>query len=139
MYIRYMLIAFFANGLGAFGLRILAGAGLGKVPATNYLSLWYLSGFVIAALVYFSKYKKFEGRELLIGGLMALCSVCGQLGMALALEAGIDGVVVYPVAIGGGMLFVVAVGIGIFHEPMSWLGYAGIATGAAALVLLAIE
>jgi len=69
---------------------------------------------------------------------MALCSACGQLGMALSLR-GIDGVVVYPVAIGGGMLFVVAVGIRLFHEPMSCFGCLGIATGAAALALLAME
>jgi len=138
MYIRYMLIAFFTNGLGAFGLRILAGAGLGNVPPTHYLSLWYLSGCAVAAVVYLRKHGKPARREVIIGGLMALCSACGQLGMALSLR-GIDGVVVYPVAIGGGMLFVVAVGIGLFHEPMSRLGYLGIATGAAALALLAME
>jgi multidrug transporter EmrE-like cation transporter len=136
MYLRCMLIAFFTNGLGVFGHSIRANGGLGNVPPVNYLSLWYVSGFILAALVYFMKYGKPARREVLIGGLMALCSACGQLGMALALN-GIDGVVVYPVAIGGGMLFVVAIGIGIFHEPMSWLGYLGIATGAAALVLLA--
>ena len=69
---------------------------------------------------------------------MALCSLCGQLGMALALQHGIDGAVVYPVAIGGGMLFVAAIGIVIFREPMSTLGYFGIAVGSAALVLLAL-
>ena len=69
---------------------------------------------------------------------MALCSLCGQLGMALALQHGIDGAVVYPVAIGGGMLFVAAVGIVIFREAMSTLGYLGLGIGAAALVLLAL-
>jgi len=136
MYVRYMLLAFLTNGLGAFGLRILAGAGLGNVDTFHYLALWYLSGFVIAAIVYFASHGKPARREVVIGGLMALCSACGQLGMALSLHS-IEGVVVYPVAIGGGMLFVVAVGIGVFHEPMSRLGYLGIATGAVALVLLA--
>ena len=136
MYFRYMLIAFITNGLGVFGHSIRANNSLGTVPAAHYLSLWYLAGFVVAAIVYFRKYGKPAKREVIIGGLMALCSSCGQLGMALALS-GIPGVVVYPVAIGGGMLFVVAAGVGIFHEPMSWLGYLGIATGTAALVLLA--
>src|SRR6185503_2730362 len=137
MYIRYMLLAFLTNGLGVFGLRILAGAGLGNVDNLHYLSFWYLSGFVVAAIVYLSKHGKPFRRELLIGGLMALCSMGGQLGMARALRS-IQGSVVFPVAIGGGMLFVMAVGIGLFREPMSRLGYWGIATGMAALVLLAL-
>src|SRR5204863_10213642 len=99
MYARYMLIAFLTNGLGVFGHSIRSNGGLGQVPPLNYLSLWYLSGFVIAALVYFRKYGKPAPREVLIGGLMALCSACGQLGIALSLN-GIPGVVVYPVAIG---------------------------------------
>ena len=137
MYLRYMLIAFLTNGLGVFGHSIRANGGLGQMSPVNYLSLWYLAGFVIAALVYFRKYGKPARREVLIGGLMALCSACGQVGIALSLTHGIPGVVVYPVAIGGGMLFVVAIGIGVFHEPMSRLGYLGVAIGAAALVLLA--
>ena len=137
MYIRYMLLAFLTNGLGAFGLRILAGAGLGDVPPEHYLSFWYLSGCAVATVVYFRKHGRPAPREVIIGGLMALCSAGGQLGMALSLH-GIPGFVVFPVAIGGGMLFVVAIGIGLFHEPMSRLGYFGIATGAAALALLAL-
>ena len=136
MYIRYMLIAFLTNGLGVFGHSIRASGSLGKVPPTHYLALWYLAGCIVAAVVYFRKFGKPASREVIIGGLMAVCSSCGQLGMALAIQ-GIDGVVVYPVAIGGGMLMVVAVGVGVFREPMSKLGYLGIATGAAALVLLA--
>jgi len=136
MYFRYMLIAFLTNGLGVFGHSLRAKGSLGNVPPAHYLSLWYLAGCAVAALVYFWSHRKPARREIIIGGLMALCSSCGQLGIALALH-GIDGVVVYPVAIGGGMLFVVAVGVKVFHEPMSRLGYLGIATGAAALVLLA--
>src|SRR5207249_10987867 len=105
MYVRYMLIAFLTNGLGVFGHSIRAKGGLGQeVSPVNYLSLWYLAGFVIAAIVYLLKYGRPNRREVLIGGLMALCSVCGQQGLALSMK-GIDGVVVYPVAIDGGMLF----------------------------------
>src|SRR5881296_349305 len=110
MYIRYMLLAFLTNGLGVFGLRILAGAGLGNVPPAHYLSLWYLSGCAVAAVVYLRKHDKPARREVIIGGLMALCSACGQLGIALSLQ-NIDDIVVYPVTIGGDMLFIVAVEI----------------------------
>ena len=138
MYLRYMLIAFLTNGLGVFGHSIRANGGLGKIGPVHYLSLWYLSGCAIAAVVYLRKHGRPARREVIIGGMMALCSLCGQLCMALALQYGIDGTVVYPVAIGGGMLMVAAVGIAVFHEPMSTLGYLGIVIGFAALVLLAL-
>jgi multidrug transporter EmrE-like cation transporter len=138
MYQRYMAAAFLTNGLGIFGLRVLAGAGLGNVDQTQYLSLWYAAGLLLAALVFFRRYGRPWRKELLIGSGMALCSMAGQLGMALSLSSGIPGFVVFPVATGGGLIFVVLVGVLIFHEPMGPLGYLGIATGVAALVLLAL-
>ena len=138
MYIRYMLLAFLTNGLGVFGHSIRANGGLGNVGPVHYLSLWYLAGCAVAAAVYLRKYGKPARKEIIIGGMMALCSLFGQLGIALALQHGLEGFVVFPVAIGGGMLFVAAVGIALFREPMSNLGYWGIAIGSAALVLLAL-
>src|SRR5712692_4789647 len=129
MYFRYMAVAFLTNGLGAFGLRILAGAGLGQVRDIQYISLWYLSGCVIAALAYFWHHRRPFRREVLIGFAMALCSLFGQLGMALSLSKGIPGFIVFPVATGGGLLLVVLVGIRLFREPMGKIGYLGIATG----------
>jgi multidrug transporter EmrE-like cation transporter len=69
---------------------------------------------------------------------MAACSLAGQLGMALALSAGIPGFIVFPVATGGGLILVVTVGVFGFREPMGPLGYLGIATGTCALILLAL-
>jgi multidrug transporter EmrE-like cation transporter len=138
MYQRYMAAAFMTNGLGAFGLRVLAGAGLGHVNETQYLSFWYAAGLLLAAIVFFRRYRRPWRRELLIGAGMALCSLVGQLGMALSLSSGIPGFVVFPVATGGGLIFVVMVGVLLFGEPMGHLGYLGIATGVAALVLLAL-
>ena len=138
MYERCMAVAFLTNGLGAFGLRILAGAGLKGVKETQYLALWYAAGLLLAAIAYFRRYGRLYGRELAIGSGMALCSLAGQLGMALSLGAGVPGFVVFPVATGGGLTFVVLVGVLLFKEPMGWLGYLGIATGACALLLLAL-
>jgi hypothetical protein len=45
---------------------------------------------------------------------------------------------VFPVATGGGLLLVLAVGILFFHERLSAPGYLGIALGTAALILLAL-
>jgi hypothetical protein len=138
MYQRYMILAFLTNGLGAFGLRILAGAGLGHVEAVQYLALWYTAGLALAAAAYFRLYGRPERKEIVTGSIMALCSLIGQTGMAFALSAGLPGFVVFPVATGGGLIFVVMIGVVIFREPMGGLGYFGILTGLCALALLAL-
>jgi multidrug transporter EmrE-like cation transporter len=138
MYLRYMAIAFLTNGLGVFGLRILSGAGLGNIDPVQYLSMWYLSGAAVALGVYLWRYRSAHLREIVIGGSMALCSLFGQIGMALSLTSGLPGVVVFPVATGGGLLLVMAVGLRFFHERLRAPGYLGMITGTAALILLAL-
>ena len=138
MYQRYMALAFLTNGLGAFGLRVLAGAGLGHIEATQYLAVWYSAGLVLAALAFFRLYGRPQHKDIVIGSVMAVCSLFGQMGMALSLSGGLPGYVVFPVATGGGLLLVVMVGVLLFGEPMGPLGYLGIVTGISALVLLAL-
>lgn len=133
-----MIFAFLTNGLGAFGLRILAGAGLGHIQPPQYLAMWYSAGLVLAAAAFFRLYGRPERKDAAVGSVMAVCSLFGQMGMALALSSGIPGYVVFPVATGGGLLLVVLVGVFLFREPMGSLGYLGIATGVSALVLLAL-
>lgn len=137
MYYRCMLIAFLTNGMGAFGLRILAGSGLGNIDELQYLALWYLSGAVVAIGAHARGLGCPARREVVIAGAMALCSLGGQLGMALSLSAGLPGFVVFPVVIGGGLLLVVAAGVLMFRECLHSLGYLGIAAGIISLVLLA--
>jgi multidrug transporter EmrE-like cation transporter len=137
-YIRFMTIAFLTNGLGAFGLRVLAGNGLGTISEIQYLTLWYVLGFVTALVAYMKVSQRPIGKEVLIGSGMAVSSLCGQLGMALSLSGGIPGFIVFPVATGGGMLFVVAVGRLVYHEPMGALGILGILVGLVAMILLAL-
>lgn len=138
MYQRYMALAFITNGMGAYGLRVLAGAGIGGFE-TQYLVVWYLAGLVLALAVSArSRMGKPSAKELGIGVLMAFCSVLGQTGMALAMSGGIPGYVVFPVAVGGGLIFVVMVGVFVFHERLSPLLSIGIASGLASLILLAL-
>lgn len=138
MYAKYMLFAFVTNGLGAFGLRVLAGAGVGDKYYLQYLSLWYVGGCLMAVYPYLRDRKRPNGQELLISAAMAACSVFGQLGMLLALSRNLPGFVVFPVATGGGLLLVLAVGIFFFHERLSAPGYLGIGLGTVALILLAL-
>ncbi|QNI37676.1 hypothetical protein [Edaphobacter albus] len=137
MYQRYMALAFVTNGLGAYGLRVLAGAGLGNLE-TRYLVIWYSAGSILALAVAIPHLGKLAVRELGIGILMAFCSVLGQTGMALAMSGGIPGYVVFPVAVGGGLILVVMVGVFVFGERLSLLIGIGIASGLASLILLAL-
>jgi multidrug transporter EmrE-like cation transporter len=138
MYLRYMAIAFVTNGLGIFGLRVLAGAGLGSLDQTQYLAWWYAAGLLMASVVFFRQHRQPHGNELAIGSGMAVCSLLGQIGMAMALAGGAPGFVVFPVATGGGLILVVAAGVLLYREPIGSLGCIGIITGVAALILLAL-
>ena len=138
MYARYMAAAFVANGLGAFGLRILAGAGLEDVPETQYLVLWYAAGLVLSLALLLRRARRLQPKEIAIGSGMALCSLGGQVGMALAIAQGLPGFVVFPVATGGGLLLVVSVGAVAFKEQIGGFGWAGIGLGVLALVVLAL-
>ena len=138
MYLRYMTIAFVTNGMGIFGLRVLTGDGVANMDVYQYLTIWYLAGALLAAFAYFSKARRPFSREVLIGGAMAASSVCAQLCMARSLSGGLPGYVVFPIATGGGLLLVVAVGIGLFGERMGMPGYFGIGVGTLALILLAL-
>lgn len=133
-----MAVAFVTNGLGAYGLRVLAGAGLGGVDETQYLAIWYIAGSILALTVALRHMGRPTAKEFGIGMLMALCSVLGQTGMALAMSGGIPGYVVFPVAVGGGLILVVMVGVFAFRERVSPLLGLGVASGLASLILLAL-
>jgi len=138
MWLKLMLVAFLANGIAPFGLRILA-AGNAAGPFTyQYLEFWYLGGAVFAMIVFVSRHAKPYGREVLIAGGMSLCSIGGQLSMALALENKIPGHIVFPVVTGGNLLIVAGAGALLFRERISRYGIAGIVLGTASLVILSI-
>jgi multidrug transporter EmrE-like cation transporter len=136
MWFRWMLVAFFANGLGPFGLRILAERGLSEQCHFQYLILWYLSGFLIAFFPYLRHRQKPSLWETLVGLGMGFSSVVGQVATALALEHDIPGHVVFPVTTGGSLFVVAAIGMLIFKERVGFAGLCGILAGTASLVLL---
>jgi drug/metabolite transporter (DMT)-like permease len=137
MWMRLMLLAFFANGLGAFGLRVLAGMGVAGKYNLQYLGALYLGGAVLACVAYLIHNRRPERREIAVTAGMALASVLGQLGMMTALERGLPGFIVFPVCIAGGMLLVLVAAAVFFGERLSLYGYLGVGIGFASLVLLA--
>lgn len=138
VWLRLMLIAFLANGIGPFGLKILSERGLASTYQAQYLLYWYLGGFVFAmAALVASRLKPF-GREIWLGGLMGACSLLGQSFTGLALSNGVPGHVVFPITTGGSLFLVAVAGLWLFKERVGPYGIAGMVLGIAALVGLSI-
>ncbi len=138
MWLRAMLLAFLLNGLSPFGLRILAARGLGKEYTTLYLFYWYLAGLAFAVLWVLVRRERMRTASVLIGTAMAASSVGGQVFMALALNEGVPGNIVFPLAMGCSICIVTAGGILLFGEKVGIYGKAGIVLGLVAAVLLSI-
>ena len=135
MWLRLMLIALLANGLGPFGLRVLQDKGLLEPYRLPYLGFWYAGGLLLAAVAYLRRPALVTRAEVVLGGAMACCSLGGQLATALALST-VPGHIAFAVTTGGNLFIVAAAGIVIFRERVGAYGLAGIARGVASLLLL---
>ena len=137
MWYRMMIVAFFSNGLCVFGMRVLQDMKLGEYGFL-YLAFWYTSGLAVALIPFLmSKKSQMLGREMVIGGLMGLCSSLGLIFLTFALASGLQGYLVFPVAIGGSLSIVTTVGVVVFKERLSVFGYLGVLAGVVGIVLVA--
>jgi multidrug transporter EmrE-like cation transporter len=136
MWFRWMMLAFAFNGVCTFGLRILAGRGIGEKYISTYLVLWYLAGAILLAAIYFRQRMGTRRSDLAVGSALGVASVAGQTSLGLALSGGIPGAIVYPVTLGGGLFIVVGVGVLLFKERVGPFGIAGILLGILSIVLL---
>jgi len=137
MWYRMMIIAFLANGLSAFGVAVVGEMEpFGKTHGFLYLALWYSGGLAVATgvLVYAGVWPR--RHEVVVGGIMGICSSVGWLCIGRALANEVPAYVVLPIAIAGSLSVVAAVGVIGFKERLSLYGYAGIVAGVAAIVLL---
>ena len=100
MWLKLMAVAFLANGLGPFGLRILADKGLLAPHRLQYLALWYFGGLLLAGIAYLRHPQRLRRSELIVGAVMACCSLGGQLATALALVS-VPGHITFAVTTGG--------------------------------------
>jgi drug/metabolite transporter (DMT)-like permease len=137
-WLQLMLVAFVANGLGPFGLKIMAEKRLSERYHYQYLLLWYLGGLLFGLGWILATRGKFQLREFLMSFGIALGSFGGQLFSLLALERNVPGFVVFPMTTGGNLFLVAAAGILLFREKIGPYGIAGILTGIASLVLLSL-
>ena len=134
-WLRLMLVAFVANGLGPFGLKVLTERGLAAFQQ-QYLLYWYLGGLVFAVIAFVSAGLRIAPREVLLGACMGLCSLSGQSFTGLALSHGLPGHVVFPLTTGGSLFLVAAAGILVFKEKVGPYGIAGIVLGILSLAML---
>ena len=138
MWYRMMAIAFFANGLCAFGARVLQDLGLAKTHFFLYLAFWYTAGLAISLIAFLKASPRLVLPEIVIGGLMGLFSSVGWIFLTQALAGGMPGVLVFPIAIGGSLSIVATVGVVIFKERLSAYGYLGIISGVTGIAFLTI-
>ena len=117
-----MLLAFFTNGLGPLGLKILAERGLSKSHELQYLFFWYLAGFIFAAIFFFRNSSRVNSREVLLGALMGISSMGGQFFTGKALASNLTGHVVFPITTGGSLFLVATAGIVLFREKVGRYG-----------------
>src|SRR5215475_6932756 len=137
-WLQLMLVAFVANGLGPFGLKIMAEKGLSERYHYQYLLLWYAGGLFFGLAWFFASRGRFRSREFLMSSGIAVGSFGGQLFSLLALERNVPGYVVFPMTTGGNLFLVAAAGVLLFREKIGPYGIAGIVTGIASLVLLSL-
>jgi drug/metabolite transporter (DMT)-like permease len=137
-WMRLMLIAFVANGLGPFGLKIMAEKGLSGKYHYQYLVLWYAGGLLFGFAWFLATRGRFRAQELVMAFGIGMGSFGGQLFSLLALERNVPGYVVFPMTTGGNLFLVAAAGIFIFREKVGPYGIAGILTGVLSLVLLSL-
>lgn len=137
-WLRLMLVAFVANGIGPFGLKILSEQGLAARYQPQYLLYWYLGAFVFAIAAVLRRRLRPYGREIWLGALMGTCSLLGQTFTGLALSHGVPGHVAFPITTGGSLFLVATAGLLLFREKVGGYGIAGMILGIAALVALSV-
>ncbi len=135
-WITAMLAAFFLNGICPFGLRVLAGKGLGLRYTALYLVYWYLAGFGFGLLGLLRARVWPSRANVLVGMVMAVASVGGQFCMGAAISRGVPGSVVYMLGMGASMCVVVLGGVLFFRERVGVLAWSGIVVGLSAAIFL---
>jgi drug/metabolite transporter (DMT)-like permease len=136
---QLMLLACVTNGLGAFGLKVLAERNLTDKYEFQYLFMWYLGWLVLGALIMVRRPFKPKRREILIAAAMGLCSMAGQFFTGLALSRAVAGHVAFSISTGGTLFIVALAGILLFKEKVGPYGLAGLVLGILSIVVLSVS
>jgi drug/metabolite transporter (DMT)-like permease len=136
---QLMLLACITNGLGAFGLKVLAGRGLTDRYELQYLLVWYLGWLLFGVVVFIGRPFRPRTREILIAAAMGLCSVAGQFFTGLALARDVAGHVAFSISTGGTLFIVALAGILLFKEKVGAYGLAGLVLGILSIIVLSVS
>ena len=139
MWFLLMLVILLTNGMSAFGLKVIAGWALPETVKFPYLTIWYAAGLAGIAVPMLIKGLRIGRKEILWGGAAAALSMGGQVAMAIALDSGVPGHVVFPVAIGGSVFVVALAGRLIFGERINRISALGVTLGFLAVILLGLS
>ena len=90
-WMRLMMIAFVMNGLGPFGLKVMAEKGLLQQFHFQYLLWWYAGSGILSFAAFLFEARGFAAREVAIAFGIGAASFGGQLFSLLALERGVPG------------------------------------------------
>ncbi|HLH36077.1 MAG TPA: hypothetical protein VKX41_15510 [Alloacidobacterium sp.] len=138
-WIRLMMISCVMNGLGPFGLKVMAEKGLLHQYHFQYLLWWYVGSGILSLATFIPKSSGFAAQEVAIAFGIGVASFGGQLFSLLALERGVPGYIVFPITTGGNLFVVAAAGVLLYEERIGRYGIAGIAVGVLSLVLLSFS
>ena len=136
---QLMLLAFVTNGLGAFGLKVLAERNLTDRYEFQYLLIWYLGWLLFGIVILISRPFKPHTREILISAAMGACSLAGQFFTGLALARDVAGHVAFSISTGGTLFIVALAGIVLFREKVGPYGLAGLVLGILSIIVLSIS
>ena len=139
MWFWLMVLILMTNGMGAFGLRVIAGWQLSPAVKFSYLTIWYAAGTATLAVPMWLKGFHLGRKEIILGVVMALMSIGGQVTMATALGMGVPGSIVYPVTNGGSLFLVIVGGRLFFGERMNVVSTVGVALGLLAVILFSVS
>jgi multidrug transporter EmrE-like cation transporter len=139
MWFFLLILVLLTNGMGAFGLKVIAAWKLPSGVKIPYLAIWYAAGMATVGLPMLLNGFRMKRAELTWGGVMALLSIGGQLSMATALDMGVPGSIVFPVSAGGSLILVVVAGRVLFGERINLPSMLGVGVGLLAVVLLTLS
>jgi multidrug transporter EmrE-like cation transporter len=133
-----MLVILLTNGMGSYGLKVIAAWGLPETAKFPYLTVFYAAALLSIGVPILFQGARFTWREVGWGSLLAVLSIGGQLAMAVALELNVPGHIVFPIAIGGSVFIVILGGRLLFGERLNKLTAGGVSLGLAAVILLSL-
>ena len=138
MWCLWIIVAFVANGLAQFGLRVAEEMNLVETHAFLYLAFWFVSGFVAGIAIYWLTPQRPPIRriEIIMGAAVAACNVACWFFMSAAFAQRVPAYLALPVSMCGSISLVAVVGVLLLKERLVAYGCLGIVACVGGIALL---